>query len=208
MARAKNPLFSEQASGQMGGLLFRRGTYGPVVSRRSSAPHLMTPAQTAHRCLLAAAHRSFTALSESEQAAWGRYATPPETARNAYFRAYVIGAKMGVTPALPADPSYEIGLFSVTSATAFAPPVLSSHFEWDYSGSVSCRILFYALHTWSEREFPKPSKLVYAARVGANVLSADVALPFSCPVHWFRLELRGRYTGRLLQSRLIRLVEE
>ena len=70
MAKAKMPLFSVEASGALGGLEYKRGIYGNVVSRRSISSNRASQAQLANRAQFGRAQHYWTALTDIDVARW------------------------------------------------------------------------------------------------------------------------------------------
>lgn len=205
MAKVKQPLFSQEAVGALGGIQFRRGTYGPIVSRRSVTPHLMTPAQTLQRSRLAHAHRAFDALTDAQREAWNAFATYPETGRNAYVRAYTILDKLGLTPATDPRTSTDIPRISNVTAAWYPPTAKRLMVTWTLDNAGSGRLLLYIYQTWSNRDYPKPAKLIYKANGFDYTPYIIHTLPYLSPRTWLRLELRSMYTGELYSSHLMHL---
>ena len=202
MAKAKNPLFSQEAYGPMGGILFRRGTYGAVISRTSGTPHLMTPAQTQQRARLAAAHKAYDALTDANREAWAAIATYPETGRNAYIRAYTVLTKVGFTPTPSPSLQPPAGhIYNPYYGPSPLPPGVNG-VNWSYSGDAYNIVYLYILTTWSHRDTPKPSKLHFKDGTAAYHCHIDYLPSFHFPRTWFRLQLYSRYTGVLLDQAL------
>ena len=205
MAKAKNPLFSQEAYGPMGGILFRRGTYGAVISRTSGAPHLMTPAQTKQRALLAAAHKAYDALTDQNREAWAAIATYPETGRNAYIRAYTRLQRARFTP----QPSPQIDdspqRITITDAFVDNQTLPSIWITWDHTPGTTQLIFAYALATYSHRAAPKPSKLIYAGHDQTGTGHMHVYPKHPAPVYWVRLDTISVGSGRILSRTLIKV---
>lgn len=205
MARVKNPLFSEAATGQLGGLLFRNGTYGPIVSRRSITPSLMTPAQCAQRARLKLAHSAWNALTDDNRRAWDAIATYPATGRNTYIRAYTILNKLGYAPHASPNPAETPTAIAVKSAFIDVGPPVSVYAAWTDTGSITNMVLAYTYPTFSQRATPKPSKLIYTGFAQANVHSMLVFPKFLADLIWLRLDIVSPGTGKFFGSTLIRL---
>jgi len=205
MARSKNPLFSQEASGDLAGIQFRRGTYGQVIGRRSITPALMTPAQCAQRGRLKLAHTAWTALADADRAAWNEFATYPETGRNAYIAAHTVLSKLALAPS--DDPRFNIQLGRISNITAQWDLVFPTKIllKWSYDGAPTFRVLIYYYPTWSHRAAPKPSKLKYIASTIPGDLTIKIAPPFQPPITWIRLELRSIYTAKLSGSYLLHI---
>lgn len=89
MARAKMPLLSIEASGSLGGLEFKSGVYGNVVSRRSLTPNKATPAQLEHRATFARAAHYWQQLSDADRNAWQSLLTSAPDLKAAVIACYL-----------------------------------------------------------------------------------------------------------------------
>jgi hypothetical protein len=204
MATVKNPLFSEEAHGNMSGLEFRRGTYGHVVGRTSLPPHLRTPAQTVQRSRLKLAHTAWEALSESDKQAWSRFATDTITPRNAFIAAALRFATVGrILLPRPVDPAPATTISNVEVLTLF-PSTPAIRLIWDYSGSPSNLVAAYVHMTYSNRLTPTPAKLVYSASIPPNLTPFYMPVPCTAPVAHVRLDIIDNNNGSLHGSYLSR----
>lgn len=205
MARVKNPLFSESASGDLGGLLYRPGTYGNVVSRRSVTPSLQTPAQTRKRAMFHAASLAWSALPDVTKAAWHAFAIPPMDGRSSFISGFCTLR----TYSQIATPSPRHGpvVNFVTVLNAYKVGTSGRQFSitWSYSGAAGNRILIYWLGTWSKRTFPKPAKLKYNGYGTLSSGGSTFYVPYGAPRNWFRLNLVDTLSGRVLQEILVKV---
>ena len=190
----------------MGGILFRRGTYGAVISRTSGTPHLMTPHQTQQRARLAAAHKAYDALTDANREAWAAIATYPETGRNAYIRAYTRLQRAHFTP-YP-NPQIDDSPQRITITYAFLddPMLPSIYITWSHTPGTSQLIFAYALATYSHRAAPKPSKLIFVGHSQTGANNMHVYPKHLAPVYWVRLDTISVQSGRVLSRALIKVV--
>ncbi len=203
-AKLKNPLFSESAVGQIGGLLYRNGTYGPIVGRRSITPSLRTPAQAAHRAQLPIAHRAWEALTPQSQHAWNEYATYPATGRNTYIAAYIrLKYLTRPVPNQPTNPTL-IGFLENFALTPNAGDPPSASLSWDNTVGSDTDIIFYAYGTYSNRTTPKPSKLLRVGHGNCTDFDATLAIKAKTTVLHLRLELVNPSSGDVATTILLR----
>lgn len=208
MPKCTGPLLSQSAVGTIGGMLYRTGTYGPIVSRSSSSPSIRTPAQSAHRGALKRAHESWLTLTDAERNSWMIHAPPQMTGRNLYVAAHIRLAPADIMPSpyydLSVENEYLCDLVAdVYGEPATAPPLLS--IRWTPLGDPInvCKIWVY--QTWSNRTLPKPSKFLLLATIALADGGTNLYLTYQSPVVWVRLEVvnwfRGSVTARhLLQA--------
>lgn len=204
MSKVKNPLFSESAQGDLGGLLFRAGTYGPIVSRRSITPSLRTPAQTIQRARFAAAQQAWTSLTASAQLAWTAMAPPPITGRNLFVGTYSRWIMVGKSGLPTPTAHYHPNIITNVSFTPVDTPTALALIEWASEGDPNTIIAIYGLATYSRRQTPKPSKLVYLTSDVTGSWSAYVNLKCPAPIVHIRIELIDPVNGQVLQKLLYR----
>jgi hypothetical protein len=207
MPKVVAPLLSQSAVGTLGGLLYRSGTYGPIVSRSSSSPALRTPAQSAHRGALRRAHDAWLTLTPLEQSSWLIFAGPHETARNVYTAAFI---RLSYADILPLPSAIHVAqdeyIFNITADVyappASDPPLLS--LRWSVSGNPQNVLNIWVYQTWSNRELPKPAKFVRRSYVAAADMGVDLFLPIDSPVVWVRIEVINWDNGQVSAKHLIR----
>lgn len=203
MAKVQNPLLSQEAYGDLGGILFRRGTYGNICSRRSIASVSRTPSQTIARATFSLATSAWDALSVESKRAWEAYATYPTSGRAKYIGNWIRLAPTGLTPPdFPTKPP-PTSLFNVKAYILPGPPSDVCYIIWDYTGSQDCFVRIPMLQTWSHRASPKPAKLKGSAWADVSWRTLTDTLPYEAPVLWVRVELVSYLTGDLLQSFLL-----
>lgn len=205
MARLKNPLFSQSAVGQIGGLLYRDGTYGTFVSRRSIAPSLRSPLQTTTRSTFVAAGVAWNALTDAQRASWENIADYPATGRNQYVAAFTKLGRAGLTPAASAPVTSQTATIKLTVKTIDIADPYTIRLAWTRTGAFNAVLFFYHQGTWSNRATPKPRKLTIVGTSAMFPSDWAGAPPFGAPVNWLRADILDRFTGRLLGSTLVKL---
>jgi hypothetical protein len=201
MPRVIGPLLSESAEGTLGGLLFRSGTYGQIISRSSSSPAIRTPRQSEQRGALKRAHNSWDTLSPEHQSAWSEYAASPLTGRNTYIAAHIRCSMFGSIP--DPWPGYPIDCGYLTALDAYmAPPMPGSrpllYLSWVPHLSSGAVLNIFTHSTWSNRALPKPSKFKWLG--AANLADGNYSeyLQIRAPVVWVRLEQIDLPSGALM----------
>lgn len=193
MAKAKNPLFSQEAHGALGGIMFRTGTYGQVVSRRSITAVGRSQSQCTARGRLKKAHTLWQSLTDADRSAWSAYATPPETGANAYIRQATISMMCGITP-LTRPGSGTASLkrlnFLITSATR-STARLRLEIQSDLTSGV--RLIYKVLATYSKRKDPNMANFTFA-HYGSTV-DERVDLYLKCPAPRVHLIVETMHTA-------------
>lgn len=155
MARVKCPLLSVEASGTVGGLEFKRSSYGNVVSRRSITPVIRSPRALAVRDNLHIAHVAWMTLSDTAKAAWHIGAPPNLTGRLSYISAHIQAKTLGILlPDNPTKPTAPVHLGPISVEYQPGPPRLLL-FSYDATGDLDCPVSLWTNQTWSGRASPK-----------------------------------------------------
>lgn len=208
MPKCTAPLLSESAVGPIGGLLYRSGTYGQIISRTSSSPALRTPAQSAHRGALRRAYDSWMSLTDEQRDSWNAARSGTKSALNAYTAAHVRISHAGNLP----SSQYQTtpGSFSFRNPTAEFYTTnpdgsASCVVYWDPAGTAEALMNIYVLSCFSNRATPKPSKLIYRTSALLSDAGALFAIPFLGTTTWVRLELVDPLAGSVTQTALVRL---
>jgi len=193
-----------EASGPLSGLLYRHGTYGPIVSRSSSAPALRTVAQSEARATFHNASAAWAALDDRIKAAWQNIAGPLETGRSLYVAAYCRLYPTGDMPDGP--PQDTIGADVLDNPTALYtpqdPPVMET---WTYTTAANIMIIrIFAYGSWSNRSYPKPSKMRLIGTTYSDTPYGIWNLPYKAPVWFVRFEATDAGTGRVLEKILVK----
>lgn len=179
MAKAKNPLFSQEAHGALGGIMFRSGTYGQVVSRRSVSALGRTSAQCTARGRLKHAQTLWSALSDHDKSAWAAVAVLPETGQNAFIRQACLSLMVGLTPlTVPVSGTDSLRDLSLEISTASkATARLRLDVYSDFTTSV--RLIYKCYATYSNRVDPNAASYVYTA--WSSPITERVDLYLKCP---------------------------
>jgi hypothetical protein len=187
VAKAKNPLFSLEAHGALGGIEFRTGNYGNVVSRRSISAHGQSQAQYSHRAHIKHAHSSWMSQPPSIKDAWNAYATPPLTGRMAYIGAAIRNFAIGLAAPMysPLDPDifatpYNFALFGAP------PPPPGGRLVWIANLLDTNKILIYLRNTPGPT-MPNKRKFTFIASVSASTMLYDLPYPAPTPFGAIRI---------------------
>jgi len=205
MAKVKNPLFSEEAHGALGGIEFRQNRYGAVVGRKSIAAYHSTQKQLHHRSLLKAAHNAYAALTPQIKAAWDLIATPPITGRNLF-----IGRCLRILNAYPTftgDPAAQaITLFSIDpDFYDFIPHFRSFRVQFYFQTPLpQTGILFYYAPQNSQKPPPHNAKFRYVSST-APIGYTIVRLPLWPTWISFRIDEVIINSGAVVNSRLYQI---
>ena len=204
MPKVQNPLLSTEAWGQLAGILYRRGTYGPIVSRRSISAVHRTPSQTMRRGTFASASSAWRNLSPASRLAWEGYATYPTTGRAKYIGNYIRLAPTGLKP--PDFPTQQppTRLFDLQLTIQGMPGRPAYLVTWNWDGNPDCFVRIPLLQTWSSRNSPKPSKLTGDAWTDVTWRQLTDPIPYESPTLWVRVELVNYTTGDLIESHLLK----
>jgi hypothetical protein len=205
MAKVKNPLFSEAASGALGGLQYSGNGYGNIVSRRSITPHLMTPLQTEARSRLKFAQSAWVALTDIEKAAWQAFATPPETGRNTFVAHWIRWQIMNL-PGNP-EPVHHTSYSRLENLSwlpsGIYPP--SIELSYDYYGDGSAYLIYKTLATYSNRQSPTPAKMLVSGVSGIDLPPYNFYPKVAAPVIHVRLEVIDNVNASIIETLQYRL---
>jgi len=205
MALVKQPLFSEEAHGALGGFEYRLCRGRHVVGRRSISTGLATQAQLQHRSLLQLAHAAWTALPLSVQAAWISLAPPPMTGRNCFIQRWMRTVGHNLDFPNPVPPAYVYAPITDLRLETLSPNLPAVNLLWDYTGTEFQSLLFFARSTWSHRRHPTLSQLTFTDFCGALAHSMEVVLHAASPVVHVLVLNVDKVSGALLQRVLLRL---
>jgi hypothetical protein len=206
MAKVKAPLMSEAAVGTLGGITYRNNGYGPYVSRRPVAPHLMTPTQTLRRSQLKLAHSAYMSLSDNQKAEWESVRVPPETGRNLYIACAMRALATGLPAPTSIDrsvPEHHLSDFELVAAQK-SPPFFQ--IDWIYSGTFGAIVIPYYLLCWSNRETPKPRKLLMGSSSPISFPGVFVDAKYWAPVLHCRLDIVSEVDFRIYSQTLLRFI--
>ena len=200
MPRVVGPLLSEEATGALAGIMYRRGTYGQIVSRRSLSPNRQSRVQQIQQGLLKRAHTSYDTLTTAQKAAWALHAAAHETSRNAYIRAYTKLLRAGITPLTlpaPVDPAAEIHDVTLTYDPDVSPYV---HVSWSYTGDPTAEIFYYVYSSYGHRSDEKSHKHIIATHNALNYGPRYLTTVPIRPTIYIRFEVVSRNSGKTLMK--------
>jgi len=203
MAKAKNPLFSEEASGALGGIQFSRNQYGNIVGRRSISPHVQTQRALTYRALLKLAHTAWADLTQTEKDKWSSLTPPPQTPRNFYVACYLRRMNAQHTLPEPAPVDDLTATFSGFYLGLSTLDPLELGLGYSYSGGPQAIIIVHAYYSAKHLRYIKPDHYKFA---GAGV-AADEGVtwtpPFPCKHLHLKLELCHSYSARVAERVLL-----
>jgi hypothetical protein len=195
MAKVKAPLFSESASGTIGGLTYKDNGYGAVVGRRSITPALLTPKQSAHRVSFTLAQHAWITLDENTKTAWNNLAMPPLTGRNLFVGRYSRWLDLEL-PGIPtpvihsAETTIEIIRYFWES-----PGSNLIYMEFHNSGELNNIFTLYTLPTFSHRSTPTPSKMQLTGSIPAYTEEVFFVAKCYAPVCHIQYEIMDIVSG-------------
>jgi len=195
MARVKQPLLSSEASGTVGGLEFKRSSYGTVVSRRSIAPHIQTPAALAVRDNLHIAHAAWLALPDSARAAWRHLAPARITGRLSFISAFIQAKTLAMLlPDNPTPAHADVKLGPIT--VQYCPnPYPYIQFLFDPQGDLDCPVSLWIHQTWSHRATPRRTAYRFTYWDFAGVGSLFYLSPNNAPRVNYQLRIHDKLNG-------------
>lgn len=200
MAKAKNPLMSQEARGALGGIEYRQNQYGAVIGRRSITPHKRTPSQLEHRRKLSESAAIWTSLSDEIKSNWNTFAKSPLDGRTAFIAAKMKLSQATATPA--ADPNRSVPLSGISNFRAqiwgINPETIL--LEWDEDFSYDNLLLIYVAGTFSHRNNYTHSRMPFSIYANSNDASSLIYAPFKAPLYHIRIDAVNNYNGLILAS--------
>jgi hypothetical protein len=200
MPKVKNPLFSEEAHGALGGIEFRHNRYGNVVGRKSLAAYHSTPLQTITRSRLRSANAAFDALPPSTKHAWDLISPRPSTGRNLFIGRY-LRASLIEPVTVPVPLAIDITRLDFTpTLAAFIRPALRFLVSFPVQLPPPDTLIFYYYSTMpAPRPPPHRAKFTWSAYSSGNAPNWMV-LPFWPHYLWARFDEVSRYTAAVINS--------
>jgi hypothetical protein len=209
--KVKTPCMCEEAHGALGGVEFKTGNYGNVVSRRSISSYGQSPKQLLHRSRLKLAQAAWSALNPGLQAAWNEYARAPLTGRNAFVGAALRNLTIGfATPSQ--SPLFSVQLAKPKKFLIYQQPyaLKNASVNWSASPGSPHWLLIYKKNT------PGPThanskKLVYVGHALGTQTYYSLGTPAPAkyttllvivwdPVHGVEIEKHGCHVTWYTQS--------
>jgi len=129
-------------------------------------------------------------------------ATPPLTGRNLFIGTITRWHALGIpgTPS-PVHHTSTTRLYNVQLIAVDADPP-TCMLSWSYTGAADAHLAIYALATYSNRESPKPNKLVIVSNAPINVGFAYFPLKCAATTVHIRLQLVDKTNGQVIHSTL------
>ena len=206
MAKVKSPLLSLEAHGELGGVEYRQGIYGPMVGRRSIASMQATPLQLLHRSRLKLAHTAWLALSDTDRSLWCAHATYPATGLNCFLSRYVKFLMAGISPlTIPLPDSHILPITNIRSGFEYDPypPI---YLYWDVQLTGTDYIFAYVYETSSGRANTSPNKMRFHSKIQSPVNSIYIRTNTAYHNTHIRLDQISSSNGDLIGSHLFKIV--
>jgi hypothetical protein len=206
MAKVKSPLLSLEAHGELGGVEYRQGIYGPMVGRRSIASMQATPLQLLHRSRLKLAHTAWLALFDSDRALWCAHATYPETGLNCFVGRWIKFTQAGFTPLTIPLPYIPQSPITNLIATVLVPGESQIALDWDYRALSEDLLLFYLYQSFSHRHSPTLSKMRYNSWNYSSTNFQYITPDTVTPVNHIRLDQVSLENGDVISRHLLHVL--